>query len=95
MCSWPSPVARAMPGIKAITISARRSARAADWKAPRNEIGDEENAGTQAERGLRQAEVLVHRKRGKTDVHPIQVGNEVAGDEERNEAFRDLGDGSV
>jgi hypothetical protein len=58
-----------------------------------DEIGDEEDAGAEAERGLRQAEILVHRQRGKADVYPVEIRNEVADDEEGYETFGHLCEG--
>jgi hypothetical protein len=58
-----------------------------------DEIGDEEDAGAEAESGLRQAEILVHGERGKAHIDPVEIGDEVADDEEGYEAFRNLGEG--
>ena len=59
-----------------------------------DEIGEEEDAGAEAERGLRQPEVLVHRQRREADVYPVQIRDEVADDQERHEPHRDFGDGA-
>src|ERR1019366_5629742 len=57
-----------------------------------DEIRDEEDAGAEAERGLRQAKILVHRECGKAHIYPVQIGDEVADDEERYEPLRDFRD---
>ena len=57
-----------------------------------DEIGDEEDAGAEAERGLRQAEVGVHRQRGEADIDAVQIGDEVAEHQEGDEPPRDLRD---
>ena len=59
-----------------------------------DEVRDKEDAGAEAERGLRQAKVLVHRQRGKADIDAVEIGDEVTDDEERDEAFGDFGDGA-
>jgi hypothetical protein len=59
-----------------------------------DEICDEEDARAEAERGLRQAKVLVHRERGKAHIHPVQIGDEVADDQERHQSLGDLRDGA-
>jgi len=58
-----------------------------------DKIGDEEDTGTEAVGGLRQAEVGVHRQRGEADIDPIQVGDKIANDQERDEPPRHLRDG--
>ena len=57
-----------------------------------DEIGDEEDAGAEAERGRGQPKVLVHRQRRKADVDAVEIGDEVADDQERHEPLRDFGD---
>jgi hypothetical protein len=47
------------------------------------EIGEEENAGAKAESRLRQAQILIHRQRGKADIDAVQIGDEVADDSGR------------
>ena len=55
----------------------------------KDEIREEEDAGAEPERGLRQAEVLAHGERGEAHVHPVQVGDEVAQHQERHEPHGD------
>ena len=59
-----------------------------------DEVGEEEDARAEAERSLRQAEILVHRQRGKADIDPIEIRDEVADDEEWYETFGDLREGA-
>jgi hypothetical protein len=59
-----------------------------------DKICDEEDARAEAERGLRQAKVLVHRERGKAHIHPVQIGDEVADDQERHQSLGDLRNGT-
>jgi hypothetical protein len=40
---------------------------------------------------LRQAQILIHRQRGKADIDAVQIGDEVADDQEGHEALGDLG----
>ena len=40
----------------------------------------------------RQPEVLVHGERGEADIHPVEIGDEIADDQERNEPRRHLPD---
>jgi hypothetical protein len=58
-----------------------------------DEVRDKEDAGAEAERGLRQTQILVHRERGKAHIDPVQIGDEVADDKKRYESLRDLGRG--
>jgi hypothetical protein len=32
---------------------------------------------------------VVHRQRGEADIHPVEIGNEVAQDQQRQQAARD------
>jgi hypothetical protein len=57
-----------------------------------DEIRDEEDAGAETERGLRQTEILVHRECGETHVYAVQIRDEVADDEERYDPPGDFGD---
>jgi len=54
------------------------------------EIGGEEHARAEAESGFGEPEVRVHRQLGEADIDPVEIGDEVAEDEERNEAPCDL-----
>src|SRR3977135_3957139 len=41
------------------------------------EIGEEEDPGSEAERGRRQAKVTVHRQRGKAHIDAVEIGDEI------------------
>jgi hypothetical protein len=57
-----------------------------------HEIAEEEDPGAETVSGRGKAQVLVHRKRGKTHIHPVEVGDEVADDQERHEPRGELPD---
>ena len=54
------------------------------------EIGEEEHARAETEGSFRKVEVGVHRELGEADVHPVEIGDEIAEDEERDEPPRDF-----
>jgi len=58
------------------------------------EIGEEEDAGAKAEHGGGEAERLVHGQRGEADIHPIEISDEIADDQERDQSCRNLADRS-
>ena len=60
----------------------------------KDEISDEKDAGAEAEGGLRQAKVLVHRERGKAHVYPVEIRDEVTDDEKRYQPLRNFRDGA-
>jgi hypothetical protein len=49
------------------------------------EIAEEEDAGTQAIGSGRDVEVLTHGQGGKAHIGPVEIGNEVADDQKRDE----------
>ena len=57
-----------------------------------DEISDEEQAGAEAEGGLAQAERLVHVELGKADIDAIEIGHEIADDQERDQPPHHLAD---
>ena len=57
------------------------------------EIPDEEDAGPDSEGGVAQGQVLEHLQLGKADVHPVQVRENVAQEQKRNQAAVNLGVG--
>jgi len=57
-----------------------------------DEICNEEDAGAETERGLRQTKVLVQLERGETHVHAVRIHDQMADDEERYELLGDFGD---
>ena len=59
-----------------------------------NKIAEKEDAGAETEHGRGQAERLVHGQRGKADIHPVEIGDEIADDQIGNEPRRDLFDRS-
>src|SRR6185437_10115347 len=56
------------------------------------QIADEEDAGAGSEHRRREAEILVHGKRGEADIDPVEEIHRVAKDEEGEETARGLGD---
>ena len=57
----------------------------------KQEIGEEEHAGAEAEHRVGDADVGVHRQLGEADVDPVEIGDEVAEHEKRHETPSDLG----
>ena len=55
-------------------------------------ITEEEDARPEAEGGRRKTQILVHGQRGEADIDAIEIGDEVAEDQEGHEALRDLGE---
>jgi hypothetical protein len=55
-------------------------------------IRKEEDARAEAKRRLGELEVGVHRQFGEADVHPIEIGDEIAEDQEGEESPRQLRD---
>jgi len=58
-------------------------------------IPDEENSGAQPVGGRGQADVLAHRQLRETNVVPVQEGNEIQEDDERQHPPLDLADGAI
>ena len=57
-----------------------------------DEISDEEQAGAEPEGRFTQAERLIHVKLGKADIDAIEIGHEIADDQERNQPPHHLAD---
>ncbi len=53
-------------------------------------IGDKEHAGRAAERGGRKAQILAHGGAGETDIHPVEIGDEIAEHQKRHDTAGDL-----
>ncbi len=54
-------------------------------------VAEEENTGAGAIDSGGERQVLVHFERGKTQVHPVQIGDEITQDQKGYEPRRDLG----
>ena len=54
-----------------------------------HKVGEEEDTGAKPERGLGQADIMAHGELGETHVHPVEIGNEVAQDQEWQQPHRD------
>jgi hypothetical protein len=57
-----------------------------------DEISEEEHAGPEAEHGRREAKRLVHGQRREADVDPVEIGDEIANNQERDQPPGDLPD---
>ena len=53
-----------------------------------SKISEEENPSAESECGVREAEIRVHGELGEADVHAIEIVDEVAEHQERDEAIR-------
>ena len=58
----------------------------------KQKISNEEKSGPKAEGGLAKPERLVHMQLGKADIDPIEIGHEVAQDQERYQPPHDFAD---
>ena len=54
------------------------------------EVADEEHARAEAVNGLAELEIVEHLQPGETDVHTVQVGDDVAEDQEWEKAPGDF-----
>src|SRR5580698_7389537 len=59
------------------------------------EISDEEQSRAQSESGFAQTERLVHVQLGEADIDAIEIGYEIAQDQERNQPRHDLADDTL
>jgi len=59
------------------------------------EITNEKEAGAKAIGGLAQAKRRIHLQLGETNVRPVNEGDEVAGDQKRNQPPHNFADGPV
>ncbi len=55
------------------------------------EVSDEENAGAQAVDRLAEPQIAQHLQFREADVHPIEIGRDVAGEQQRDQAPGDAG----
>ena len=55
------------------------------------EVSDEENAGAQAVDRLAEPQIAQHLQFREADVHPIEKGRDVAGEQQRDQAPGDAG----
>ena len=55
------------------------------------EVADEENAGAQAVDRLAEPQIAQHLQFREADVHPIEIGRDVAGEQQRDQAPGDAG----
>ena len=56
----------------------------------KQEVADEEYAGAESKRRCGKPDILVHRQRGKTDIDPVQVRDEIEQHDERHYPARKL-----